>query len=254
MPLDLSSHVIEYDRLPSSAMNSGSGPCVVFCSGYNSNRQGNKARALESFCRTKGLEYIRFDYAGHGDSGGDFADSTISTWLNDTLQVIDQLATDKEVMLVGSSMGGWLALLAALARPERVTGLLLIACAADMTRYYPARLSGLSRNIDDKGRAYYEVPNEYDDGQPYHVYQAMIDSGESHFLLHQPINLTIPVHLIHGVQDDVIEWQRSQKVMEQLASTDVTLTLIKDGDHRLSKAGDLLLIEQSLNGLIKSAL
>ncbi len=244
MKLTLSDHAIEYDRLE------GHGPCVIFCAGFNSNKQGNKALAMECCCRDIGLEYVRFDYAAHGGSGGDFADATISTWLNDVLSIVDHIAKNQDVILIGSSMGGWLALLAALERPNRIKGLVLLACAADMTRYYPERMKGLSQNKDEQGLCYYEVPNEFDDGQPYYIYQAMIDNAAQHYLLEKPIRLNAPVRLIHGMQDEIVEWQRSKQVMEQLQSNDVTLTLVKDGDHRLSSASDLMLIEQAIKSLL----
>lgn len=244
----LADRAIAYDHLK------GLGPCVVFCSGFNSNRRGNKARALEEFCRIRGLEYVRFDYAGHGDSGGDFADSNISTWLNDTLAIIDRVATSQKVLLVGSSMGGWLALNAALQRPDRIAGLVLLACAADMTRYYPPRLAGLKAYKDELGRVYYNVPNDYDDQQSYHIYQALIDDGEHYLLLGKPIDIQSPVYLIHGVDDDVVEWQRSQQVMHHLRSDRVTLTLVKKGDHRLSTPADLSLIERTIDRLVSDTL
>lgn len=237
-------YVIEYDHLE------GEGPCVIFCAGFKSNRQGNKALAIEGLCHDIGLEYVRFDYAGHGDSDVDFANATISTWLGDVLNVVDHIAKSKEVILVGSSMGGWLALLAALARPARAKGLVLLACAADMTRYYPERFTGLNQRKDEQGRYYYDVPNGFDDGQPYYVYQAMIDDGAHHFLLDESIKIAAPVRLIHGMQDDVVEWQRSQQVLEKLQSNDATLTLVKNGDHRLSGADDLALIKQAITSLL----
>ncbi len=228
----------------------GDGVCVVFCAGFNSNRFGNKALALQACCQRLDAEYVRFDYSGHGDSGGDFADSSITQWLNDTLAIIDKVAVQEKVVLVGSSMGGWLALLAALARPQRVSGLLLIACAADMTRYYPERLAGRSVETDSKGRDYFQVPNDYDDQQPYRIYQHLLDDGEQWFLLHEEIAVNVPVRLLHGQQDDVVEWQRSQRLMEQLQSPDVNFTLVKSGDHRLSETTDLATLEAILEGLV----
>ena len=221
-------------------------PCVIFCAGFKSTMQGTKALALEQYCQQQGQAFIRFDYQGHGDSDGQFADGRISTWLDDTLTVIDRVAPSGAVLLVGSSMGGWLALLAALRRQERVTGLLLLACAADMTRYYPQRLAGLPTQTDAQGRLFYRVPNQYDDQQPYAIYQHLLDDGEQYQLLDQAIDLTIPVVLIHGMNDDVVPWQRSQRVLQQLRSSQVTLQILKDGDHRLSSPPDLALLQQTL--------
>ena len=228
----------------------GNSPCLVFCAGFNSNMQGNKATAFEQYCQSTGQAYVRFDYQGHGDSGGDFGDGCISTWLGDVLGIIDEVA-EGDVILIGSSMGGWLALLAALRRPERVRGLVLLACAADMTRHYDARIQGLAIRNDSLGRAFYSAPNRYDDQQPYRIYQHLLDDGSQYSLLDRNIKLDIPVHLIHGILDDVVPWQRSQQVMEQLTSKDVHLHLVKNGDHRLSTASNLELLTSILAQMLK---
>lgn len=227
----------------------GKAPCVIFCGGFNSNMQGTKAIALEQYCLEKGQAFIRFDYQGHGQSGGDFADGCISTWLADTLTVIDQL-TESDVILVGSSMGGWLALLAALQRPKRINGLLLLACAADMTKYYPQRLDGLEQEKDEFGRFFYSLANEYDNQEPYKIYQQLIDDGQQHFLLDDMIELNIPIHLIHGQQDDIVPWQRSQQVLDRLSSSKASLHLIKQGDHRLSTQADLVKLLSLLDNFL----
>ena len=204
---------------------------------------------LRAFCIQQGLPFVRFDYSGHGLSGGDFADGCISAWLVDTLAIIDKVAAE-EVIIVGSSMGGWLALLAALQRREQVHGLLLIACAADMTKNYPKRLQGLPLKLDSQQRAYYSVANEYDDQQPYSIYQHLIDDGLSHYLLGHDIDLDIPVRLIHGINDEVVEWQRSAQVMNCLKSKEVNLLTIKSGDHRLSTRENLNSIRYLLLDLL----
>ena len=211
--------------------------------------QGNKASALRAFCLEHKLAFIRFDYSGHGGSGGEFGDGCISTWLADTLAIIDQLTTD-EVVIVGSSMGAWIALLASLARPNKVKGLLLLACAADMTRYYPKRLKGLSAKVDSKSRVFYSVPNQYDDQKPYSIYKHLIDDGELHYLTDGPIELDVPVRLIHGLDDEVVEWQRSKRVLDCLSSSDASLLTIDDGDHRLSTPSDLVQVLSVFTELI----
>lgn len=227
----------------------GQGPCVVFCGGFNSNKQGNKALALEAFCMEKGQAFIRFDYSGHGQSGGDFNAGNISQWLSDTLAIVDHAAKGN-VVLVGSSMGGWIALLAAQLRPTKVSGLLLIACAADMTKHYLQRINGLAPQNDSAGRAYYRVPNDDDDQQPYTIYQHMMVDGAKHTLLDRTIELTMPIRLIHGMQDTVVPWQRSQVIVQKLRSDNVSLHLVKAGDHRLSSDEDLALIAYLLSGLL----
>ncbi len=216
----------------------GKPPYLIFCGGFNSSMQGTKALALQKYCIDKGQAYIRFDYFAHGQSEGDFAEGSVSRWLADTLAIIDHISDD--VVLVGSSMGGWLAILAALQRPDRVKGLVLLACAADMTKYYPQRVEGLSLEVDKLGRKFYSVPNEYDDQQPYKIYANLIEDGEQHCLLDKPIHLTAPVYLIHGKLDDVVPWQRSEQVHALLPNA--RLHLVDDGDHRLSRSEDLDLL------------
>ncbi|WP_281268379.1 alpha/beta hydrolase [Arenicella xantha] len=223
---------------------------MIFCGGFNSSRMGNKAVALEDYCASNGQEYIRFDYQAHGESGGDFGDCTISTWLDDTLSIIDSVAENQSVVLIGSSFGGWLALLATQRRPEKIVGLILIACAVDMTHYYPERLRGVPLSTDSLGRAYYALPNQYDDEQDYRLYQAMIEDGAQYRLLESDAAFSQPMHLIHGQDDDVIPWQRSLAILDQLASGIASFTLIKNGDHRLSSSSDLSGINHSLADLL----
>lgn len=243
MKLQMDGYQLAYEA------TSGGGPCVIFCPGFNSTMRGNKASDLKAFCLEQGLSFVRFDYSGHGESGGDFADACITQWLADTVAIIDQITTG-DVILVGSSMGAWIALLAALKRHMRVTGLLLIACAADMTKAYTKRLEGLPLEVDDKSRAYYSVANQYDDQQPYSIYQKMIDDGASHFLLDGPIDLDIPIRLIHGLEDNVVEVQRSARVAELLTSNQVSLLNVESGDHRLSRSEDLSRIRSLLLELL----
>jgi len=229
----------------------GDSPRVIFCPGFYSSRNGEKALALEKWCKNKSIAYTRFDYSGHGDSGGDFANGSISEWLADLLEVIDASLED-QIVLVGSSMGGWLALLAALRRPKLIGGLLLVACAVDMTKYYPKRLAEYEQQTDNEGRAYYAVPNQFDYQKPYLIYQHLIDDGTQYFLLDDAIDLNMPIRLLHGMQDNIVEWQRSLKISERLSSTDVDVTLIKSGDHRLSSRADLTRLEFELALLIAS--
>jgi pimeloyl-ACP methyl ester carboxylesterase len=229
--------------------SAGRSPTVIFCGGFNSSMQGNKALALEQFCRARGQAFIRFDYFGHGESSGNFADGKISTWLQDTEAVIDHLAQG-DVVLVGSSMGGWLALLAALRNKARVKALLLIACAADMTMHFDRRLQNVALEYDAAGRAFYRVDNKFDDMAPYSIYQQLIDDGLQYKLLEQTISLNIPVQLIHGYKDDVVPWQRSVDIMQCLSCEDVELTLIKGGDHRLSSDHELEKITTALETLL----
>ena len=195
--------------------------------------EGGKATALDAWAEARGRAMIRFDYAGCGASEGEFEAQTLASWRDDALAVIDTLAAGP-VVLVGSSMGGWLMLLAALARPDRVAGLVGIAAAPDFTSW--GFSAEQKRIIADEGRL--EAPNPYDD-LPYLTTRAFWESGEALKLLEAPIPIDCPVRLLHGLADADVPWRISLRVMEQLRSADVQASLVKDGDHRLSRPEDI---------------
>jgi pimeloyl-ACP methyl ester carboxylesterase len=232
---------IAYHRL------AGAVPGIVFLGGFRSDMTGTKALFLEDYCRQRGRAYVRFDYFAHGESSGDFADGTISRWRNDAISVIDSL-TEGPQILVGSSMGGWLMVLAALARPERVAALVGIASAPDFTTdLLPKRLSDTQlRTLHDKGRIV--LPSPYDPAG-YLYTSALVEDGDRNLVLRDATPLTCPVRLLHGMADESVPWQQSLKLAERLASTDVVLTLIKDGDHRLSRDEDLARLANTLDAL-----
>jgi pimeloyl-ACP methyl ester carboxylesterase len=213
---------------------------IVFLGGFKSDMTGSKATALDDFCNARGLGFLRFDYSGHGASGGDFLDGTISRWAADALAVIDRL-TGGPLILVGSSMGGWIMLLAALARRDRVRGLVGIAAAPDFTEDLIWRgLSGTDQHrLMTHGRL--EQPSEYS-ADPYVITRALIEDGRRHLLLGGSIDLDMPVRLLHGMADPDVPYRHALRLAEKLASRDVRITLVKDGDHRLSRPGDLALI------------
>lgn len=215
----------------------GKTPGVIFLGGFMSDMTGTKATALETHCRSTGRAFIRFDYRGHGASSGKFEQGTIGRWRSDALAILDEVAVGPQI-LVGSSMGGWIALLAALARPDRVAGLVTIAAAPDFTR--DLMLPGFSeeerRLLATQG--YIEQPTEYGDA-PYIITRDLLDEAENHLLLDRPVPLSCPVRLIHGERDRDVPWQTSLRLLERLESEDVTLTLVKNGDHRLSTPGDI---------------
>ncbi|MFV0476644.1 MAG: alpha/beta hydrolase [Parahaliea sp.] len=215
----------------------GEGPGIIFCPGFQSDMQGMKALALRQWCVEKGRQYSRFDYRGHGQSGGDITHFTLSHWLADTLQVIDELTVGPQ-LLVGSSMGGWLSLLAALERPERIAGLLLIAPAQNFTeRIVNERMSEAQRvSLANKGRC--ELFSPYD-SRPYIITRELLADGRQHRLGEMPIAIDAPVRIIHGQQDEAVPWQASIRLVEQLSGEDVELQLVKQGDHRLSGTADL---------------
>lgn len=230
-------------------VHSGKSPGVVFLTGLKSDMQGGKALALEAWCKKKGRAFLRFDYYGHGESSGDFENGTLSRWSDDAAFALDELTEGPQV-LVGSSMGGWAMLLAALKRPERVAGLVGLAAAPDFTRDL------MDRELNDEQRAQMQrdgvvyIPNCYDPDTPYTITQKLIDDGEDNILLDGPIAISCPVRLIHGQQDEDVPWPTSMKLVEQLESTDVELTLVKDGTHRLSEDHHLRRLEVTVAELL----
>ncbi len=219
-------------------------PGVLFCGGFRSNMSGGKAQYLEARCRARGQGFLRFDYTGHGASSGRFENGTIGGWLGDTLAVVDQLTEGPQV-LVGSSMGGWIATLAALARPGRVAGLLGIASAPDFTedliwnRLPEAQRETLTRD------GILLRPSDYDDA-PDPITLRLVEEGRDHLVLGGAVAVEVPVRLIHGMADADVPWQQSLRLAERIASTDVQLQLVKDGAHRLSRPADLALIDDAL--------
>jgi len=221
--------------------SAGRAPGVVFMGGFRSDMTGSKALALEAFCRARGQAFLRFDYSGHGQSEGAFTDGTIASWLDDSLDAFDQL-TEGGQIVVGSSMGGWIALLVALARPDRTAGLVGIAAAPDFTEELmwrnmapPVRQALLRHGVIWR-------PSAYGDG-PYAITRALIDEGRRHLLLGGPIAIHCPVRLIHGRQDPDVPWQTAERLAEKLESKDVKVILVEQGGHRLSDPADIELIQ-----------
>lgn len=219
------------------ATTPGRAPTVVFLGGFRSDMTGTKAVALEAWAETRGQAFLRFDYLGHGQSSGRFEDGTIGRWLDDSLAAIDRLTTGK-LVLVGSSMGGWLSLLAARARPERLAGLVLIAAAPDFTERM--LLKGLSpedrATLQRDGRL--ERPSQYSP-EPSVFTWKLIEEGRNHLLLDKPLSLPCPVRLLHGQNDPDVPWEYSLQLAEHLDAPEVVTTFIKGGDHRLSTPADI---------------
>lgn len=232
---------LAYRHLP------GAGPTVVFLPGFKSDMEGTKALALEAHCREKGYAFLRFDYSGHGQSGGDFTEGTIGTWLADTLAVIDAV-TDGPLILIGSSMGGWIALLAALARKDRVQALIGIAAAPDFTEdmMWATYSEEIRQQIIEEGL--YLEPSEY--GDPLPITRLLIEEGRNYLLLRGGIDLECPIRLIQGMKDADVPPETALRIMECVTSKDVDLTLVKEGDHRLSEPGDLARLTNCLDHLL----
>lgn len=229
----------------------GKGPTVLFCGGFKSDMSGTKALHLEQWCRERGQGVVRFDYSGHGQSEGRFEDGTIGSWLADALAVLDEVVKGYCVV-VGSSMGGWIALLLALKRPERVKGLVGIASAPDFTEelMWDQFQEAQREALREKGRV--ELPSAY--GEPYVITRELIENGRSLRLLNQAtIPLPIPMRLVHGMHDEEVPWSYSARIAEKAESHDVEVHLIKDGDHRLSKPHELDVITASVAEVLAAA-
>ena len=241
--LAVDGHRIAYRQSPGT----GDLPGIVWLSGFNSDMSGSKATEVEAWARETGHPFLAFDYFGHGQSEGDFADGTVSRWRDDALAVIDRL-TDGRQILVGSSMGGWIALLAALARPDRVRGLVLIAPAPDFTErlmwdQFPDEVKD---EIITTGR--WMRPSPYDDG-PYPITRDLIEDGRKHLLLQAPIPFSGPVRILQGMADADVPWSHAMKLVGQLSTNDLAVTFIKDGDHRLSRPQDISRLLRTCAGL-----
>jgi pimeloyl-ACP methyl ester carboxylesterase len=224
-------------------------PGIVFLSGFKSDMTGAKASALDDFCHVRGFGFLRFDYSGHGASSGDFLDGTISRWFADALAAFDRL-TEGPQILVGSSMGGWIMLLLALARPARIAGLIGLAPAPDFTE----QLIWGNLTQNDRARLLkdgkLELPSDYS-SDPTVITRALIEDGRKHLLLDSPIAIEAPVRLLHGLNDRDVPHHFSLRLQEQLSSQDVVVQLIKDGDHRLSRPQDLQRLCDTVDALVQ---
>jgi pimeloyl-ACP methyl ester carboxylesterase len=233
----------------------GATPGIVWLGGFMSDMAGRKAEAIDAFAAAHGRAFLRFDYSGHGISGGAFAEGTISRWLEEAAAVL--ALADGPQVLVGSSMGGWLALLLAeverRAGSGRIAGLVLIAPAVDMTETLIwARLPGPLRD-EMRRNGSIRVPSGYDDGSPYLITRGLIEDGARHLFGGRLIETGCPVAIVQGLRDDEVPWRHTTALLERLASDDVVLTLIKDGDHRLSRPEDLERIVAALEGILAEA-
>ncbi len=224
----------------------GRQPTTVFLPGYRSDMGGAKAVAIDSWCRDRGTACLRLDYSGHGASGGAFVDGTIGRWTDDALLLVDRL-TDGPLILVGSSMGGWIALLLALARPERLSGLIGVAAAPDFTEalMWEAMLPAERARLQQDSVLF--IPSDY--GEPLPITLALITEGRRHLLMAAPIPIAAPVRLLHGQRDPDVPWETALRLADRLDGTDVQVTLVKDGDHRLSRPTDLALLKTLHAGL-----
>lgn len=224
----------------------GEGPTIIFLPGYMSDMEGGKAVALHQWALAQGRAMLRLDYSGNGASEGAFEDGTLAIWRDDALLLMDRL-TQGPVILVGSSMGGWLALLIALARPGRVVGLIGIAAAADFTDW--GFDAGDHAIMATEGRIVEDSP--YGD-RPTITTRAFWESGQALRLLGGPIAIDCPVRLLHGQEDPDVPWQTALAIAALARSSDVQAILIKDGDHRMSRDADIALLIRTVATLAES--
>jgi len=225
----------------------GRSPTVVFLPGYRSDMTGEKATVLAAHCAASGQALLRLDYSGHGASGGRFEDGTIGRWAEDALAVI-AAETEGPLVLVGSSMGGWIALLAARVLAERLAGLIGIAAAPDFTEalMWDAMTFEERRRLMEHGVIH--APSQY--GEPYPITRKLIEDGRNHLLLGGPIALDCKVRLLHGQRDPDVPWETSLRIAERATGEDVRIVLVKDGDHRLSRPQDLALLCATLRDIL----
>ena len=234
---------IAYDQTP------GEGPGVVFLGGFRSDKEGTKALDLEAWARQQGRAYLRFDYSGHGTSSGDFMEGSIGDWAEDARAIVEGLTEGPQV-LVGSSMGGWIALLLARAIPSRIAGLVTIAAAPDFTEdgYWASFDEREREELLEKGRV--ERPSEYADG-PYVITRKLIEDGRGRLVLRDPLRLPFPVRFLQGTADTAVSTETAVRLLEHADGPDMRLTLVKDADHRFSSSECLLMIRRAVEEVIQ---
>jgi pimeloyl-ACP methyl ester carboxylesterase len=232
----------------------GAAPGLFWLGGFNSDMTGTKAEALDAFAATRGLAMTRFDYSGHGQSGGRFEDGTISRWVEEALAAF--ALTEGPQIVIGSSMGGWIALLLSealrKAAASRIAGLVLIAPAVDMTRALMWEEMSVAQRKALMKDGSIRRPSDYA-SEGYLITRALIEDGDTHLFAGRLIETGCPVHILQGVADTDVPWRHATALVTQLASDDVVLTLVKDGDHRLSREEDLARLRSAIEAMVKDA-
>lgn len=222
-------------------------PAIVFLGGFRSDMEGTKAMYLENKCKERGQAYIRFDYRGHGRSEGKFEEACISEWAHDAADILDHCVSG-EVILVGSSMGGWISLLLGRKKPERIKAIIGLAAAPDFTTWMEAAMSDEQRKeLNTKG--FFELPNDYDDA-PYIISNKLIEDGRDNILLTGPIDLEMSVRLIQGMKDADVEWQVAHRIKNAITGDDVEVILLEEADHRLSTSDQLEVLNRTIEKLL----
>ncbi|WP_420860847.1 alpha/beta hydrolase [Algirhabdus cladophorae] len=226
----------------------GVGPGVVFLGGFMSDMEGTKAVHLEQVCRAAGRAFLRFDYSGHGQSSERFEDGCIGDWAADALAAINAL-TDGPQILVGSSMGGWISLLACKAIPERVAGLLTIAAAPDFTEDSMWASFDEAQRVQIMADGAIKIPSDYDD--PYTITRKLIEDGRDQLVLRTPLDLPFPVRFLQGTHDADVDQSVAIRLLNHATGPDMRLVMLKDGDHRFSDPAALQLIEDALTNILQ---
>ncbi|MBV6633216.1 MAG: alpha/beta hydrolase [Alphaproteobacteria bacterium] len=224
------------------------GPWAVFLGGFRSDMTGTKATFFEDECRRAGVSFLRFDYTGHGESSGDFAEGCIGDWTQDAIDAVDHL-TEGKLILIGSSMGGWIMLNVALARLDRLAAIMGLASAPDFTEdlMFASMTAEEKEALKRDGRI--EQPNDYSD-EPYLITNHLIEEGRNHLRLREPMPIDVPIRLVHGMRDTDVPWCLSSKIMDLVSSEDAELLLLKNGDHRLSDPYCLSRLSQVIGPLL----
>ena len=235
---------LAYHRSP------GRGPWVVFCGGLKSDMEGSKALHLEAWAQREGRAFLRFDYSGHGESSGAFTDGCIGDWHEDTLAAVDAL-TEGPVLPVGSSMGGWQALLLARARPGRIAGMVTIAAAPDFTEdgYWAGFSDAQKVQLETVGHV--ELPSDY--MEPYVITRRLIEDGRTRLVLRSPLRLPFPVRFLQGTDDTAVPVATAVRLLDHAEGPDMRLTLVKDADHRFSDETCLDVIETAIEDVLERA-
>lgn len=228
----------------------GTGPTIVFLGGLKSDMEGTKAVHLEAWAQARGQGFLRFDYSGHGESSGAFEDGCIGDWHADTVAAVDAL-TDGPLVVVGSSMGGWQALLLARQRPARVAGLVTIAAAPDFTEdgYWASFSEAQKQALETVGHV--ELPSDY--MEPYVITKRMIEDGRAQLVLRKPLHLPFPVRFLQGTADTAVSTQTAVRLLDHATGPDMRLELVKDADHRFSDGPCLGLIERAILDVMDAA-
>ena len=220
-------------------------PLIVFLGGFRSDMEGTKALYLEEQCKQRDQSFIRFDYRGHGQSEGVFEEACISDWAQDAQDIIEQ-CTSGPIILVGSSMGGWISLLIAL-KLDRVAGLVGLAAAPDFTTWMEERMS-VQQKEQLESDGYFELPNDYDD-TPYIITKKLIEDGRQNTLLDKEVSINVPVRLIQGMKDTDVEWQVAHRIKNAIIGDNVEVVLLENADHRLSSPDQLEVLNKTLEKL-----